>query len=490
MQAIPPRDPLPARAKRVQNPGAVAAPASRQTSAQAKKDQKKRKQLEQKIARLDEEKKRMLAQMQITQEHDERIEAEAAISHLSQVCYDEFLDQDQESFSVDENEKSLCDDDEEAIEDLKIVELAKKEKKKKPAQGDTRQLIENMRAEMRVENGLSVATATTKASDQTPNPRPSHLVGLVNNWPSSISTLVPPKTVNDSLSSGSTGGLYETDFVDQNAWYETGLTSNWSNTAIQVQDYKHSDNGGIIVLDTAPQTPVPSKFGQKLSNRHSTTIKHEDNYTSSSSSFTSAVDRCTELRSRFGSAAIKIVKSFFDDPKYKNNPVQIIQYVQWALRPDGPMLYRIPGSEKQVKNMDGELVSTTLPKDCFESKFIIDLVTPQLKCIKSSCGIGTFGEPLTAFALAAAALERAFNCYENGEFKEPSSTFGSERIKNTFADYLYTCGMFSERRWRALKDACGLAAKEDFIHETPMVSSLRGRRRTIYIPSSPPPVDA
>ncbi|KAG6913614.1 hypothetical protein DXG01_005571 [Tephrocybe rancida] len=90
-------------------------------------------------------------------------------------------------------------------------------------------------------------------------------------------------------------------------------------------------------------------------------------------------DRANELWSRIGPKAIKMVQKFFKDKKYQDKPFEIIHYVNWTLRPDGPAFYQVPGSEILIKNLAGQLMSSSPPEDPLQSEFIVKLVTPVLK---------------------------------------------------------------------------------------------------------------
>ncbi|KAG6847057.1 hypothetical protein H0H93_010418, partial [Arthromyces matolae] len=189
--------------------------------------------------------------------------------------------------------------------------------------------------------------------------------------------------------------------------------------------------------------------------------------------FKKAMERTNEFRSRFGTQAIKIVAKFFKDSKFGENPAEIVRYVKWALRPeDGTLLYRIPGPQRRLKDPNGELIPGK-GQDFFQSPFIIQLVSPMLKCLQGSSGRGVFGEPRAAFALAAAALERAFLLWETGSETTPKTSFGSEHVRTTVLQYIKNCDRFSERRWTALKEATGATNMTDIEDGGTAAAALR-----------------
>ncbi|GLB43929.1 hypothetical protein LshimejAT787_1501130 [Lyophyllum shimeji] len=113
-----------------------------------------------------------------------------------------------------------------------------------------------------------------------------------------------------------------------------------------------------------------------------------------------AYERTCEMRSKFGRSAMKNIRDFFDGPEYKDKPEAIRRYVQWAVRKDGPMLWRVPGPQELPKDPGPE----HKPVDIFQLPFIINIVTPTLRCLQASVGHHVFGEPKVAFALATAGV--------------------------------------------------------------------------------------
>ncbi|KAI0244949.1 hypothetical protein BJV78DRAFT_1092706, partial [Lactifluus subvellereus] len=105
-------------------------------------------------------------------------------------------------------------------------------------------------------------------------------------------------------------------------------------------------------------------------------------------------------RSFFGRQGIKIVAEFFKDEAYANKPKAIAKYTLWATRGDGPALFGIPTPINcNLNKGDDRYIE---PDDIFESKFIIQLLTPFLKSCKGSCQ--NHGCPVGALALAATAV--------------------------------------------------------------------------------------
>ena len=75
-----------------------------------------------------------------------------------------------------------------------------------------------------------------------------------------------------------------------------------------------------------------------------------------------AIDRLNELRSKFGSRAIKAVDKWFTTPNtpYYQNPTEIARYARWAVRKDGPAIFAMPTPE-----------DCTVPKE--HPKYVVSL---------------------------------------------------------------------------------------------------------------------
>ncbi|KAF8500796.1 hypothetical protein F5888DRAFT_1801361 [Russula emetica] len=105
-------------------------------------------------------------------------------------------------------------------------------------------------------------------------------------------------------------------------------------------------------------------------------------------------------------------------------------------------------------------------KDIFESKFIIETVSPFLKRCENSSK--NYGRPVSALAMAAAAMECAFKMYHSGEHKD--------------------VGQFSRdnRRWTTILEKCGTHSDQsDDESAGPNAQSMQNSRRALYTPSSP-----
>ncbi|KAG6835317.1 hypothetical protein H0H93_002761 [Arthromyces matolae] len=530
-QNMTPRDPLPDRANRVQNPGAPDQKAGRRTSTQVEKDKKKQEALQMEIDQLRREKKELLAQRELEEEMNDEREAISSVNNLSEVF------------------QLPTPDDDVAQEDL-VTTTNKKTRKKKAGRGETRKEVEAMKAELRT-NQATVKIDSNK-SVTIKIGRPPQSSGLVNGWTPSVGTTISGSgertvTPTEVKLSEPIGGLTDSDIQDAGEDVQA-LSSEkkpmWDNTLIAMNEHfeneltmaetpakannhktgripvKREDSlsSASDVSSRAVQIPMPDIIKGDWSTRFIPTLYHyllcsrnpfddflgsraiiaiqrvvnmlatdgDVRVTLNSEIYRKALERCNELRSRIGSQAMKMVKKFIEESNY--TPVEIERYVIWALHPDGPLFNRIPVPQEEILTS----IATGIPpsstrRDFFESQMIIEIVKPALRCIPVSLGVKTFGEPKAAFALAAAALERAFSCYKTGSFKDPKP-FGNDQVKSAVQDYMENCERFTDRRWKALKTACGI--EPEMLVDVNMAETsgiLVGRRRSMYVASSPPP---
>ncbi|KAG6906089.1 hypothetical protein DXG01_015971 [Tephrocybe rancida] len=59
-----------------------------------------------------------------------------------------------------------------------------------------------------------------------------------------------------------------------------------------------------------------------------------------------------------------MVRKFFKDEKYRDKPSEIMRYITWALRSDGPAFYRFQGL-KYLSGAVYKLVSSSAPTGPF-----------------------------------------------------------------------------------------------------------------------------
>ncbi|GLB38139.1 hypothetical protein LshimejAT787_0500040 [Lyophyllum shimeji] len=538
-----PRDPLPERENRVQNPGFVDVKTGRRTSAKVLEEDRKRDALQQEVEKLKEEKRMMLAQMEINQENEEAEEERTSVKTISDVirgaqdCEDE------------DDEYPGADDGTVATEDGG-VKASKKARQKKPERGVTRNAVETMKAKIKETSNVNKDRVK----------RPKHLTGLIAGWSSSSSAGRRVKAGPEIPAAKPTtqlGGLTDDDIVSEPPG-ASAQKQQWANNLVFVVSDSESPTAEPSPskaaaqrnstkkskpanISTAQSTPVPIKREESASSQpRSISSANSDALLlprfvqadwiprfiptlyhcllSSDNPFLNfqrgnaektiklvldtvipgntyevewegklcqmAYERACEMRSKFGRSAMKNIKDFFDGPEYKDKPEAISRYVQWAVRKDGPMLWRVPGPQELPKDPGPE----HKPVDIFQSPFIINIVTPTLRCLQASVGHHVFGEPKAAFALATAGLERAFLSFKTGVFCKPEGTFSDRNIGGLVSEYMRNCNSFSTRRWAQLKTACR-AVTEAKQEETVVrgFSSLEGSRGTLYIASSPPP---
>ncbi|KAG6905445.1 hypothetical protein DXG01_002690 [Tephrocybe rancida] len=494
-KGIPPRNPLPDRAKR------------------AEKEKKQREALKQKIDKLIKEKKQMLAHMEIELEAEECRDAAASVSLLTDVpvlFLEDPENEDEEFFAMDDDQDMLFEN-----KHTKSLAPAKKESTESPLQ-DTHSKA----------TGKQLTTAPLGGLTDTDIKDSAGLIQLGTTvdklgWANDLVILdsdnsdlepeiiaqVKQESNVQTPTARKTGGRLPTTVKRENSSFSETIS-----TPITVSSpvmFASTDQmTDLIRLDWAPRF-IPTLYHTLLTSRKPfddfsgskaiITLQHVANLvypdmeprvvvTFGSEIYQKGTDQANELWSRIGSKAIKMVQKFFKDEEYQDKPSEIIRYVNWALRPDGPAFYWVPGSEILIKNSAGQLVSSSPPEDPFQSEFIVKLVTPVLKYTRASCGAHVFGEPEAAFVLAATAIKHTFSLYKTGTYVAPTTNFSGNLYQGTVTEYLENFEKFSDHRWKALKEACGMTDLRP--NAAPSSAALRGKWGTIYIPSSPPPKES
>ncbi|KDQ63883.1 hypothetical protein JAAARDRAFT_187284 [Jaapia argillacea MUCL 33604] len=197
--------------------------------------------------------------------------------------------------------------------------------------------------------------------------------------------------------------------------------------------------------------------------------------------FKTAIDRINEKRSFIGRRALEIVAEYFSNSPYAHDASEIAKYAQWASRPNGPGIFKDPTPiDCKVSPQDPKYVR---PQGIFESDFVIALLSTFLKSTKGSKE--DFGYPKGAIAMAAAAIERAFQAYVSGAQCEPKK-FSRANYTDVVNQYLKHAHSLSESRWKRILEACGsVQAPQDAAPEVVMDTSSLYLRDSLYIPSSP-----
>ncbi|KAL0945347.1 hypothetical protein HGRIS_000845 [Hohenbuehelia grisea] len=202
-------------------------------------------------------------------------------------------------------------------------------------------------------------------------------------------------------------------------------------------------------------------------------------YTVSCTICNRAYDRLCEKRGHFASTALGIVKKFFKDTM-SNDEDRVAVYAQWALRTDGPAMYKTPTPMDSAAEGEEDYIE---PQGAYESQFIIDTLASLLKPIKKSND--NFGYPKSAVALAAAGVELAFSLHESGVFDEKAKEdFSYENVSPIVTEHLENIAQFSDRRWSRVLAATGFAAAKPRRPES-HPSSLQRGRRNLNVSSSP-----
>ncbi|KAJ6448827.1 hypothetical protein C8R45DRAFT_1224605 [Mycena sanguinolenta] len=191
-------------------------------------------------------------------------------------------------------------------------------------------------------------------------------------------------------------------------------------------------------------------------------------------------DRLNNGRSWFATQAFTVVCKYLHE-MYDNTPVRerktaIASYVEYALRPHGPMIFGQPESEFLAPD-DPDYESGA---GMCESQFVIAVFSAFVK--KTANSAIDYGFLISGLALSAAALEKVFLMYKTGEFVNDKMNFSRENVGALVDDYVANIKKFAGRKWGVILGLCGAA-----VNPAPTVSapSMEVSRRTLYVSSSP-----
>ncbi|KAH9992963.1 hypothetical protein BJV74DRAFT_713691, partial [Russula compacta] len=149
-------------------------------------------------------------------------------------------------------------------------------------------------------------------------------------------------------------------------------------------------------------------------------------------------DKIYTMRTYFRRESISIVAAYFKGDTYAGNRKAISEYAKWAGRGDGPSVFGIP---TPIDCTVAEDHPDYIPLDnLFESKFVIELMSPFLKLCEGSAH--DYGRPVGAFCMAAAGVECAFRMYDSGERRDVGQ-FSQEKVGEMVDDYIFNAKKFS-----------------------------------------------
>ncbi|KAJ7106761.1 hypothetical protein C8R44DRAFT_805770 [Mycena epipterygia] len=197
--------------------------------------------------------------------------------------------------------------------------------------------------------------------------------------------------------------------------------------------------------------------------------------------YNKARSRLYDRRGMFGVRATVVVAELFASPAFMlaEDPVLAIsEYAEYALRPDGPMFYRVPAPQFIEQGQPGY----EKPIDFGEGALFIKILKPFVQKMKQSKK--DYGRPYGAIGLAFAALEKTFMMYTTGTLVSDDDAFSRDKVGDPVVDYVSNALEFPLRRWDRIMAACGIVPR-NAAPSQPVASSSRLNRRDLYIASSP-----
>ncbi|KAJ8080891.1 hypothetical protein PM082_017726 [Marasmius tenuissimus] len=170
---------------------------------------------------------------------------------------------------------------------------------------------------------------------------------------------------------------------------------------------------------------------------------------------------------------------FNNNDNYQDQPDSIQKYCQWALRDDGPALYRKPTPSSTVVKPGDE--GYQYPDGLFESDFIVETMKKVAMLVKFSKV--DFGNPVGGVAMVAAAVERAFEHFAKCDIDDtnPEKNFSAENYGASVREYTEYLEDFSSNQWARLMELYKFQLKP-IAPET--ITKALGRRK-LFVPSSP-----
>ncbi|KAJ6533652.1 hypothetical protein B0H19DRAFT_1186464 [Mycena capillaripes] len=130
-----------------------------------------------------------------------------------------------------------------------------------------------------------------------------------------------------------------------------------------------------------------------------------------------------------------------------------------------------------------------------ESAMIIETAATFLKntefCVPEAKPDGTYDfsdMPSGLFAMSAYAIERGFNAYTATGIRAPVPKFSKPVAGTAVAGYMTNISRFTPSRWESLLTATGASTSSNA--STGQAAAMHdGLRDSMYVPSSPPPMD-
>ncbi|KAJ7041314.1 hypothetical protein C8F04DRAFT_1230402 [Mycena alexandri] len=199
------------------------------------------------------------------------------------------------------------------------------------------------------------------------------------------------------------------------------------------------------------------------------------------------VARVRERRSLIVQAGVDVVDTFFQAKDYIGNPVAIREYARYAIRVDGPAIWKEPTPRSSPRNPEAP---GYIPADGYmESPLIIEAASEMLKttgfAIPEADSFDISKLPTGLFGLIAAGVERGFKRYTaTGVREEELPKFTKKLGGPRVAVYIANIRRFTLTRWISLLTAArptptAAPVSNEFDDE------FDGLREYAYVPSSP-----
>ncbi|KAH9987755.1 hypothetical protein BJV74DRAFT_796436 [Russula compacta] len=516
-QTLPART-NPAQASHVADPGAPDMKRPKRSPAEVAAAVKRREEARVRLEMIEKEKIMIMANMEIDGELDEKAEEDAIVKDVNDTKSDdisEFVDTEPDTA------RSMTDSD-----DAKVP-VKKSSRKKKPAKGEIRAAVDAAKKDIKA--GKKRPSSESLEASAPKRAKPAFPSGLTANWKAKSTSSSGKKgraTSPEDPLDPVIGGLDDVDAAAVQPDFNHTKLGGHKNDSVEI--ISDSKEGCERIVAKPRPKPIPriKQVPGPVSKVKKPEVKQELKAIGKAASsvlglakpwelsdptetddvktiqmlvdkvfpgsnykvklndkiYAMAKDRINEKRTFFGRQAIKVITAFFEGDRFKNNRAAIMEFAAWATRGDGPAQYGMPTLVDCL--FPPESRNYIKPEGPFQSEFIIAVLTPYLKACQGLCV--DFGHPVGALGMASAAVECAFLLFTTSTRADTGSlgNFSREKVGHLVDDYISNILQFSDRRWRAIMESCGIKIQQE--QAPPLNAPLsQAKQRNLYVPSSP-----
>ncbi|KAL0058855.1 hypothetical protein AAF712_014434 [Marasmius tenuissimus] len=165
-----------------------------------------------------------------------------------------------------------------------------------------------------------------------------------------------------------------------------------------------------------------------------------------------AYDRVGEKQSAIRRDAEDAVKNYFTDSQFKNKPSLVMSHAIWGSLPNGVGICATPTPRKHMNLKHGD-EGYVAPDGICLSPIMISVMKGVYS--HSNDTVKDFGHPIGLVAVAAAAVTRAFRMYSKNGAREKDfvGPFSEKMCGDIVASYVKMASKFSDNHWARIYSA-------------------------------------